>query len=112
MPVVLDGVLIGIVTRADLIRAYVRTDDEIAETIRHDVLLRHLLVNPELFDITVSNGVVRIRGRAETRSIAEMIERLVAVVPGVMALEADLTWALDDSHIEAPTRDLVHPASR
>ncbi len=112
LPVVEDGVLVGIVTRADLIRAYVRSDDQIAETIRQDVLLRHLLVNPVLFDITVSNGVVRMRGRAETRSIAEMIERLVALVPGVIALEANLTWALDDSRIEAPSRDLVHPASR
>jgi CBS domain-containing protein len=112
LPVVRDGVLIGIVTRADLIRAYVRTDAQIAETIREDVLLRHLLVNPVLFDITVTNGVVRIRGRAETRSIAEMIERLVAVVPGVIALQADLTWALDDNHIEAPLRDVRYPSIR
>lgn len=112
LPVVSDGVLVGIVTRADLIRAYVRTDDQIAETIRHDVLLRHLLVNPVLFDIVVTNGVVRIRGRAETRSVAEMIERLVAAVPGVIALEADLTWALDDSRIEPPSRDLVYPSTR
>jgi CBS domain-containing protein len=112
LPVVRDGVLIGIVTRADLIRAYVRTDAQIAETIREDVLLRHLLVNPVLFDITVSNGVVRMSGRAETRSIAEMIERLVAVVPGVIALEADLTWALDDDHIETLPRGLGSPSIR
>lgn len=112
LPVVRDGVLIGIVTRADLIRAYVRTDAQIAETIREDVLLRHLLVNPVLFDITVSNGVVRMSGRAETRSIAEMIERLVAVVPGVIALEADLTWALDDDHIQTLPRGLGSPSIR
>jgi hypothetical protein len=52
------------------------------------------------------------RGRAETRSVAETIQRLVAAVPGVIALEADLTWALDDSHIEAHSRDLVYPSTR
>ena len=112
LPVTENGVLVGIVTRADLIRAYVRSDDQIAETIRQDVLLRHLLVNPVLFDISVTEGVVRIRGRAETRSTAEMIERLVAAVPGVISLEADVTWAFDDSRVEAPARDLVFPSLR
>ena len=112
LPVTQDGVLVGIVTRADLIRAYVRSDDQIAETIRQDVLLRHLLVNPVLFDITVTNGVVRMRGRAETRSIAELIERLVAIVPGVIRLEAELTWVLDDSRTEGIANDLVFPSLR
>ena len=48
----------------------------------------------------MTDGVVRIRGRAETRSTAEMIERLVAAVPGVIGLQADLTWAIDDTHVE------------
>ena len=112
LPVTQDSVLVGIVTRADLIRAYVRSDDQIAETIRDDVLLRHLLVNPVLFDIAVTDGVVTIRGRAETRSTAEMIERLVAAVPGVIGLQADLTWAFDDTHIEPQARDLVFPSMR
>ena len=112
LPVTQDGRLVGIVTRADLIRAYIRSDDQIAETIRDDVLLRHLLVNPVLFDIAVTDGVVTISGRAETRSTAQMIERLVAAVPGVIGLNADLTWAIDDSHIEGKARDLVFPSIR
>lgn len=112
LPVTTDGVLVGIVTRADLIRAYVRSDDQIAETIRDDVLLRHLLVNPVLFEIDVTDGIVRIRGRAETRSTAEMIERLVAVVPGVIGLQADLSWAIDDTHVEGRAGDLVFPSIR
>ncbi|HEX5825943.1 MAG TPA: CBS domain-containing protein, partial [Candidatus Limnocylindrales bacterium] len=38
LPVVEDGRLVGIVTRADLVRAYVRSDHQLAETIREDVL--------------------------------------------------------------------------
>ena len=112
LPVTKDGLLVGIVTRADLIRAYVRSDDQIADTIRDDVLLRHLLVNPVLFDIAVTDGIVSIRGRAETRSTAEMIERLVAAVPGVIGLQADLTWAIDDRHVEGRAGDLVFPSIR
>ena len=39
LPVVDDGRLVGIISRADLVRAYVRSDDELAETIRQDVIL-------------------------------------------------------------------------
>jgi CBS domain-containing protein len=112
LPVTLDGVLVGIVTRADLIRAYVRSDDQIAATIRDDVLLRHLLVNPVLFNIAVADGIVRIHGRAESRSTAELIERCIIAVPGVIALKADLTWAFDDGRVEAPVRDILFPSIR
>ncbi len=112
LPVTKFGVLVGIVSRADLVRAYVRSDDQIAEYIRYDLLLRHLLVNPVLFELTVKDGVVHIAGQAETRSIAEMIDRLVATVPGVIAVDAKITWAFDDGHVAAPERDLVYPSSR
>lgn len=109
LPVTKDGVLVGLVSRADLVRAYVRTDDQIVESIRRDLLLRHLLINPVVFDVDVREGVVRISGQAETRSVAEMIERLAADVPGVIAVFADISWAVDDRKIEAPERDLVFP---
>jgi hypothetical protein len=41
-----------------------------------------------------------------------MIERLVATVPGVIAVDANVTWAYDDGHIDAPERDLVYPSTR
>ena len=112
LPVTIDGLLVGIVTRADLVRAYVRSDEQIAETIRNDVLLKHLLVDPVLFDIAVTDGVVRIHGRAESRSTAGLIEHYIVAVPGVIALEADLTWAFDDGRIEAPVRDILFPSIR
>ena len=111
LPVTKGGVLVGIVSRADLIRAYIRSDDQIAEYIRYDLLLRHLLVNPVAFDLTVKDGVVQISGQAETRSIADMIDRLVATVPGVIAVDARITWAFDDLHVSAPERDLVYPST-
>ena len=46
LPVVDEGRLVGIVSRADLVRAYVRTDDDLAATIRQEVLLRILWLDP------------------------------------------------------------------
>ena len=51
LPVVDEsGRLLGIVTRADLLRAFVRTDSELARTIREDVLLRNLARSADLPD--------------------------------------------------------------
>ena len=49
LPVVDAGRLVGIVTRADLVRAFVRSDAELAETIRDEVLLHILWLDPTLF---------------------------------------------------------------
>ena len=37
VPVVSDGVLVGIVSRADLVRAFIRSDEELERDIREDV---------------------------------------------------------------------------
>ena len=56
LPVVDGGRLVGIVTRADLVRAYVRSDDELAMTIREEVLLHILWLDPTLFRVAVTDG--------------------------------------------------------
>lgn len=38
-----------------------------------------------------------------------MIERIAMMVPGVVGVETELSWTLDDRQIEAPERDLVSP---
>ena len=38
-----------------------------------------------------------------------MIERITALVPGVVSVSTDLTWDLDDREIRASERDLVSP---
>lgn len=104
-----DGRLVGIVTRADLVRAFVRTDEELAAEIRSEVLLDILWLDPEAFEVAVDNGVVHVRGAVARRSTVDMIGRLVRMVAGVVAVDVDVTWATDDSRIEAPDRDLLSP---
>ena len=111
LPVLEDGRLIGIVSRADLVRAFVRSDDQLAESIRHDVLLRVLWLNPELFDVEVHNGVASVGGRVERRSTAEMIERAVRSVPGVVDVTSAVTWDIADDHVRPTTTDPVFPYS-
>jgi hypothetical protein len=107
---VLEGdVLVGVVSRADIVRAFVRSDEELADAIREDVLYGALWFDPRSFDVVVSDGKARIQGEVERRSEAAMIERITAMVPGVTGVTTELTWKLDDRQIEAPERDLVSP---
>ena len=109
LPVVDDGQLVGIATRADLVRAYVRSDDELAGTIRQDVILRILWLDPALFTVVVKDGVVSISGRVERRSTAEMIEQAVRMVPGVVDAHVSVSWSIDDRQLVPASTDPVFP---
>jgi CBS domain-containing protein len=109
LPVVEEGRLVGIVTRADLVRAYVRSDEELARAIREDVLLRILWLDPARFDVKVENGVATVRGQADRRSTADMVGRVVAMVPGIVDVLDFVTWAIDDSELRPTTPELVFP---
>lgn len=111
LPVVDDGRLVGIVTRGDLVRAYVRSDDELATTIRQDVLLRILWLDPAPFTVSVKAGVASVSGRVERRSTAEIIEHSVRMVPGIVDAHISVTWSIDDRQLEPAGADAIFPFS-
>ncbi len=98
LPVVDDkGRLVGIVTRADLVRAFVRPDTEIEREIREEVLTRALLLETT-GDITVAvdGGKVTLGGLVSMRTDAELIPALVAKVPGVVEVDSSIDWREDN----------------
>lgn len=91
LPVVAEGGrLVGIVTRADLVRAFTRADHEIAAEIRDDILERVLWVSPSAFTISVRDGDVELTGELETVAQVELLESLVERVPGVVSVRANV----------------------
>ena len=109
LPVVDHGKLVGIVTRADLVRTFVRTDAELVEIIREEVLWRSMWVNPVGFDIRVEGGHVRIRGNVDRRSTADLIASVTAMVPGVIDVRSDITYELDDEALRPSEASLLSP---
>jgi CBS domain-containing protein len=105
LPVVDErGTLLGIVTRADLVRAFVRSDEEIEREIREDVLRRALWIEPSSVQVTVERGEARLAGQVDTKSDAELIPRFVQRVPGVVSVLAKLRWP---EEVADGTRDVL-----
>ena len=107
LPVARGGRLLGIVTRADLVRAYIRPDDELLRQINEEIVRNTLWVDPATIEVGVREGVVNLSGILDRRSTAEWLVSLVRGVEGVVTVEPDLRWELDDREIRLPERDVV-----
>jgi len=97
LPVVDGARLVGIVTRADVVRAFVRPDPELARLVREEVLAKTAFwLEPESFVVDVKDGVVHLGGRVERRSLADAIVEVIRDLGGVVGVTSGLTWELDD----------------
>ena len=97
LPVVQNEKLVGIVTRADLVRAFTRTDAELEQELKQDVLQRTMWIDPGKVEVTVENGVAALSGRLGTRSDVELLTKLAGRVPGVVAVESTVEWDVDET---------------
>lgn len=91
LPVLRAGELVGIISRADLVRAFARPDSEIEQDIRREVMLRSLEMSDSGIDIDVHGGEVTLRGEVETDLLAELLPQEIQRVPGVVRVQADIT---------------------
>lgn len=98
-----EGRLVGIVSRADLLRAFLRTDESIAREVHEDLIRRALVIDPAAVRVTVHEGVVRLDGEVETRSLAVILTRLVRAVEGVVGVDDRVRWRVDDSSAGVPS---------
>lgn len=96
-----DGRLVGILSRSDLLTVFLREDADIAREIREDVIRRTLWIDPDTVTVSVRQGVVRLEGQLERRSLIPVLERLVSSVDGVVGVELALTYQIDDT-VSAP----------
>jgi CBS domain-containing protein len=97
LPVVDAGELVGIVTRADLVRAFTRSDEEIEREIVRDVILKTLWVSPERVGVRVDAGQVTLEGRVDNEAEADVILKFVEAVPGVVSVASKVTWPPEEA---------------
>ena len=87
LPVVSDGELVGIVARADLVRAFVRSDAEITEEIRESAALRWHGIDPNGLTLSVREGEVKVDRSLASAGDAELVEQVIRRIPGVVSVE-------------------------
>jgi CBS domain-containing protein len=103
VPVVTGGsALVGVVGRSDLLRSFVRPDHEIFRAVTEDVVKRDLLTDPRRVGVTVTGGIVTLDGTVGRRSQVQLAERLVGAVEGVVAVDNQLTFDVDDAAFAPP----------
>ena len=102
LPVVdTTGRLVGIVSRHDLLKSFLRTDESIRREVREDLLENALSIDETTADVDVQDGVVVLSGELETKSLVDMVIRLVGAVEGVVAVDSRLAFRLDDTHVSS-----------
>jgi len=98
LPVVSEhGRLIGVVSRSDLLRTYLRPDAEIGDEVTSDVFGRTMGIRPSEVKVVVVDGIVTLRGRVDRRSTAGIVVKLTRAVTGVVDVVDELTYEYDDT---------------
>ena len=92
-----DGELIGIVSRSDVIRAFLRPDADIRREIDENMFEYGLLGPPHSVTIDVADGVVELQGFLELRSSVELVVEMVGSIDGVVDVVNGLTYRRDDT---------------
>ncbi|TLS45335.1 CBS domain-containing protein [Streptomyces montanus] len=88
--------LIGIATRRDLLRVFLRTDEEIRQDVL-DVLTRTMGLPPDTVIVAVRDGMAMLEGRLELRSDIPQALRQTWRVDGVVGVVNSLTFRVDDT---------------
>lgn len=107
-----DGILVGIVSRRDLLKVFLRSDDELREEILHDVFERTLWVDRTECDVEAHDGIVRLRGQLETKSLVSIAVSLTRKVDGVIDVVDLLSYDRDDNKTTPTSGSYVDIAHR
>jgi len=107
--------LVGIISRADVIRVFLRPDGDIRRAVVEGLVANLLWLDGRDLDVAVADGVVTLSGRLDRRSDVELLARHTLELDGVVGVINRVTYAWDDRHPGRPpalSPELVTPFSR
>jgi CBS domain-containing protein len=106
------GRLIGVISRSDLVRLFLRRDHAIQEEILEDIIVRTLGLAPSALTVEVDEGRVTLSGSVERKSLIPITVRLCDSVDGVVEVVNRLRFDHDDAADPAPGHGGCAAASR
>ncbi|HKW71553.1 MAG TPA: CBS domain-containing protein [Candidatus Dormibacteraeota bacterium] len=90
------GKIAGVVSRSDLLRVFLRSDEELLRDIVDD-LLPTLMLSSEPVGVDVRDNVVTLQGEVDRKSDAEILGRWTRELDGVVDVVNRLTHRWDDT---------------
>ncbi len=85
-----DGRLVGVVSRGDLLKIYLRPDEDIAEELRELITARLVPAGPAPVHVHVSDGIAHLDGSVPDPALKDVLLRVARTVPGVVDVTARL----------------------
>jgi CBS domain-containing protein len=92
-----EGGLVGIVSRADLLKVFLRSDESLRREIAEVLLPQTLGIQRGTVEVEVRDGVVRVSGEVGTPSQARLIIALIEHVEGVVGVDGVFGHSSEDS---------------
>jgi len=90
------GKLVGIVTRSDLLKVFVPTDEDIRLSVEYGLLDALWAALSGKVTVAVDDGVVTLSGRMELRSEVDLLAKLTGSLDGVVSVINRLGFRNDD----------------
>jgi CBS domain-containing protein len=95
------GALVGMVTRSDMLRVFLRDDEELRTHIV-DVFAGQFCIDTSAVEVAVHDGVVTLAGRVDRRALVAPLLDGVRATAGVVGLHDNLTYRVDDTILTPP----------
>ncbi|MEV5476051.1 CBS domain-containing protein [Streptomyces sp. NPDC004279] len=86
-----EGMLEGVVSRADLLKVFLRPDNDIADEVRRDVVDILFQAPAEPVHVLVTEGVVTLTGKVPDAALIPVAVRLARAVEGVVDVDCHLS---------------------
>lgn len=96
-----EGRLLGIVSRADLLKVFLRSDESIRRETDEVLLPRAFGIRSGALDVAVRDGIVHIGGEVDTSGTARLIVAFVERIEGVVGVEGSIGYRQDDARQRA-----------
>jgi CBS domain-containing protein len=109
LPVVdASNMLLGIVTRSDLLSVFRRDDEEIRRHVADDLIGRQFCRHLSEVEVTVRHGVVALTGQVERRMLIGPLVDAVRQTAGVVSVHDDIAYRIDDTVVPPPMQPIRH----